>query len=148
MHLQPCTASFSVEKWGIRVWDRSLHHIWLPSPRNQPQVRVSECVWADWRALIECEINTFCHSALQRPLSDLYVKDHRGFGGFVLGTECFLHFLSSLHTCLSVLLCLFFTSTLNIDPAFCDWSLFFCLSVFVWLFLKVPHFFCISLVRL
>lgn len=62
--------------------------------------------------------------------------------------ECFLHFLSSLHTCLSVLLCLFFTSTFNIDPAFFDWSLFFCLSAFVCLFLKVSHFFCISLVRL
>lgn len=62
--------------------------------------------------------------------------------------ECFLHFLSSLHTCLSVLLCLFFTSTFNIDPAFFDWSLFFSLSAFVCLFLKVSHFFCISLVRL
>lgn len=62
--------------------------------------------------------------------------------------ECFLHFLSSLHTCLSVLLCLFFTSTFNIDPTFFDWSLFFCLSAFVCLFLKVSHFFCISLVRL
>lgn len=151
MHLQPCTASFSVEKWGIRVWDCSLHHIWLPSPRNQPQVRVSECVGADWRALIECEINKFCYSALQRPLSDLYVKDHRGFGGFVLGTGVlftFSFFPSYLSVCLSVLLCLFFTSTFNIDPAFFDWSLFFCLSAFVCLFLKVSHFFCISLVRL
>lgn len=104
MHLQQCTASFSVEKWGIRVWDCSLHHIWLPSPRNQPQVRVSECVWADWRALIECEINKFCYSALQRPLSDLYVKDHRGFGGFVLGTGVlftFSFFPSYLSVCLS-----------------------------------------------
>lgn len=37
----------------------------------------SECVWADWRGLIECEINKVSHGALQKPLNDLHEEDHR-----------------------------------------------------------------------
>lgn len=48
---------------------------------------VSECVWADWRGLIECEINKVSHSALQRPLNDPYEEDHQCFDGFVPGMK-------------------------------------------------------------
>lgn len=66
---------------------------------------VSECVWADWRGLIECEINKVSHSALQRPLNDLYENDHQRFDGFVLGIKVLFAFglgVSSLSLSLSV----------------------------------------------
>lgn len=95
---------------------------------------VSECVWADWRGLIECEINKVSHSALQRPLNDLYEEDHQGFDGFAPGMKVVFAFglrspsfslyiylfvrpssnpSLSLCTCLSIpflLICLFFVS--------------------------------------
>lgn len=53
----------------------------------------SECAWADWRGLIECEINKVSHSALQkRLLNDLYVEDHEGFDSLVVGMYFFLSF--------------------------------------------------------
>lgn len=73
-------------------------------------------MWADWRGLIECEINKVSHSALQRPLNDLYEEDHQGFDGFVLGMKVLFafslyslsfffffllyHYLSNLFVCL------------------------------------------------
>lgn len=53
---------------------------------------VSECVWVDWRGLIECEINKVSHCALQRPLNDLYEEDHQGSDGFVLGMKVLFAF--------------------------------------------------------
>lgn len=47
---------------------------------------------ADWRGLIEREINKVSHSALQRPLNDLYDEDHQGFDGFVPGLRVLFAF--------------------------------------------------------
>lgn len=75
--------------------------------------------------MIECEINKVSHSALQRPLNDLYEEDHQGFDGFVLGMKVlfafslyslsFFFFFSSITTsliylsaCLSTPLLLFY----------------------------------------
>lgn len=74
-----------------------------------------EFMWADWRALIESEINKVSRRrhALQRPLNDLYDEDHQGFVGLVVaawkvvvvGLNCLMHFvvvaLSFLSVCVS-----------------------------------------------
>lgn len=79
---------------------------------------VSECVRADWRGLIECEINKVSHRALPRPLSDLYEEGHQVFDDFVTGMKVLFAFgfrspfrlplpLSSICPSLSLCTCLF-----------------------------------------
>lgn len=93
---------------------------------------VSECVWADWRGLIECEINKVSHSALQRPLNDLYEDDHQGFDGFAPGMKvvfafglCSPSFSLYISVCPSVFQSLSFSMHLSFYPFFLLICLFF-----------------------
>lgn len=67
-----------------------------------------ESVWADWRALIECEINKVSRRrrALQRPLNDLYDEDHQGFDGLLPGGAKVLHAFCCGSPVFSLSLCL------------------------------------------
>lgn len=78
-------------------------------------------VWVDWRGLIECEINKVSHSALQRPLNDLYEDDHQGFDGLMLGMKVLSAFGlgSTSFYSLSLSQCLCFFQSVCLPSSFC-----------------------------
>lgn len=93
--------------------------------------------------MIECEINKVSHSALQRPLNDLYEEDHQGFDGFVLGMKVLFafglyypsfFFFFPLYLCLSNLfVCLpFYSSSVVLSlPLYPSVCLSICVPIYL-----------------